>query len=84
MTFRTATLALTMSLAIPAAAHAQGAQDDVFRKFCSGDYMRLCSQFDPGSAEVRQCFIAHMRQLSPTCRRAIASSGKRKARRRRR
>lgn len=85
MKLSTATLALVACLAIPAAAEAQRGQER-FRQFCTGDYMRLCSQFPAESREVRQCFIANMRSLSPGCRQAIAASprkGRRHGRRRR-
>lgn len=79
MKLRIATLVLAAALAFPAAAQAQRGQER-FRQFCTGDYMRLCSQFAAESREVRQCFIANRRSLSPACRRAIFAKG-RKARR---
>lgn len=80
MKHRIPMLAFLAALALPAAAQAQG--QEVFRQYCTGDYMRLCSQFSPESREVRQCFIANMRSLSPGCRSVIgARKATRKSRR---
>lgn len=55
-------------------AFAQNAQEEAaLRQFCTGDYMRLCSNFDPGSKEVEACFKQKMSQLTPQCRSTIAS-----------
>lgn len=52
------------------------AQSDVemaeFRRDCTMDYTRLCSAYDPGSPEVRQCFAARRAELSPRCAATIA------------
>lgn len=72
MNFRPAALALAASLAFSVAAMAQQPDEDPLRTHCTGDYMRLCSQFDPASREVEQCFKARMRELTPNCRTAIA------------
>ena len=57
-------------------------QQEVFRQSCSGDYMRFCSTFNPGTPEVEQCFQQRMQQLSPQCRNAIAAFEKKGSRRR--
>lgn len=64
---------LAAALALVAApAFAQNPQQqEVFRQNCSGDYMRFCSAYNPGTPEVEQCFRQHMQQLSPQCRSAI-------------
>lgn len=73
MNLRTSALALGAVLALSTSAQAQGqpSEEDALREHCTGDYMRLCSQFDPGSKDVEQCFKARMRELSPNCRTAI-------------
>lgn len=43
-----------------------------FRRDCTFDYTRLCSAYDPDSAEVRQCFVARRAELSPRCAATIA------------
>lgn len=73
MKLRTAALALVASLAVSTAAHAQGAGQDALRAYCTGDYMRLCSQFSEGTPQLDQCFRANMRNLTPGCRQAISS-----------
>lgn len=37
------------------------------RRACSADYRRFCSDFQPGSHELRQCFADHKSQLSSAC-----------------
>jgi hypothetical protein len=73
MNHRIPMLAFLAALTLPAAAQAQAQGQEVFRQYCTGDYMRLCSQFSPESREVRQCFIANMRSLSPGCQSVIAA-----------
>ena len=49
------------------------------RRACSADYRRFCSDFSPGSGELRQCFADHKSQLSSACidvlKRQTASQG---------
>lgn len=55
-------------------ASAQNPQEQaVLRQHCSGDYMRLCNMYEPGSPQVEQCFQAKTAELTPNCRSAIAS-----------
>lgn len=73
MQFRTAALAFGAALTMSTSALAQQSQEmDLLRAHCTGDYMRLCSQFDPGSKQVEQCFQSNMRNLTPNCRQTIA------------
>lgn len=51
-------------------------EEAVFRRVCTGDYMRLCSMYDPGSPGVQQCFQAKMAELSPGCQGAIVDYNK--------
>jgi hypothetical protein len=77
MSFKTALLGATLVLAAALPAYAQNAQEDAaLRQNCSGDYMRLCSQYSPGSVEVEQCFKARMKELSPGCQNAITAFSK--------
>lgn len=74
MNIRTAALGLSAAVAISTFALAQqpSQEMDLLRAHCTGDYMRLCSQFDPASKAVEQCFQANMRNLTPNCRQTIA------------
>lgn len=69
-TIRIAALAFT--LALPAAAMAFTPQEEkILERDCSGDYLRLCGQYDPGSKQVEACFQQRMRELTPACRNSI-------------
>ncbi|MBS1166200.1 MAG: hypothetical protein H6R00_2225 [Proteobacteria bacterium] len=37
------------------------------RRACSADYQRFCSDFQPGSNGLRQCFADHKSQLTSAC-----------------
>jgi hypothetical protein len=77
MSFKTVLLGTALTLAGLVPASAQNAQEEAsLRQNCSGDYMRLCSNFAPGSAEVEQCFKAKMKELSPACQGAITAFNK--------
>ena len=73
MKLRTAALAVLASLALSTAARAQGGGQDALRAYCTGDYMRLCSQFGEGTPQLNQCFQSNMRNLTPGCRQAIGA-----------
>ena len=73
MNFRFAALAAGAILALSTGAQAQNSEMDMLRANCTGDYMRHCSMFDPGSKQVEQCFQARMRELSPNCQATIAA-----------
>jgi len=64
-----ATGAVLVGASVPAGA--QQAGQEALEQFCSGDYMRLCAQYDPDSPQVEQCFRAKLRELTPECRSAI-------------
>lgn len=66
-------------LVSPTLAFAQG-QDEMaeYRRDCSADYSRLCSAYDPGSPEVKQCFTARRAELSPRCAATIAKYQRRR------
>jgi hypothetical protein len=77
ISFKTVLVGTALSLVISLPAFAQNAQEDAaLRQNCSGDYMRLCSNFAPGSVEVEQCFKAKMKELSPGCQGAITAFNK--------
>lgn len=74
---RTFAFGSALALGVAAPALAQNPQEEAaLRQSCSGDYMRLCSTFDPGSPEVEQCFKAKMKELTPQCQSAIAAFNK--------
>jgi hypothetical protein len=79
-----AVLAASLALTTLPAFAQDAQQQAVFRQYCSGDYMRLCSAYNPGSPEVEQCFQARMRELSPGCQNAIAEYTKKERGSRRR
>lgn len=63
-----------LAIVIVSPSIAQNAQEKAaLQQNCTGDYMRLCSMYDPGSKQVEQCFTAKTRELSPECRGAIAA-----------
>lgn len=71
--------ALAVAIALSGASHALAMtpqEEATFRRVCTGDYMRLCSMYDPGSPGVQQCFQAKMAELSPGCRGAITEYDK--------
>lgn len=67
------TLAVLAGLAAVPALAQNAKEEAALRQSCSGDYMRHCSQYDPGSPGVEQCFKAKMNDLTPQCRSAIAA-----------
>ena len=55
------------------------------RNACERDAFRLCESAIPDENRVRQCLIANMRRLNPTCRSAFQSGkAKTKAKKRKR
>lgn len=67
------------------AALAQSEQEmEEFRRDCTMDYSRLCSAYEPGSPQVRQCFAARRAELSPRCAATIAKYETQKPQQRRR
>ena len=73
-----AALGLILSVAFTAApAMAQGSQAQ--RDACTGDAMRLCSQFIPDAGRTGACLNSKKAQLSPACRAVFGGSTARKA-----
>jgi hypothetical protein len=71
---RTMIVGTALAIAAASPSMAQNAQERAaLQQNCAGDYMRLCSMYDPGSKDVEQCFKAKSRELSPECRGAIAA-----------
>jgi hypothetical protein len=50
------------------------------RQACEQDAYRLCERAIPDENRVRQCLIANMRRLNPTCRSAFAKGKAKKKR----
>jgi hypothetical protein len=59
---------------LPGGTTAAQAQDAEFA--CRQDAFRLCSQFIPNEARVRQCMRRNARRLSPVCRAAFLHKAK--------
>jgi len=64
-------LALPAGLLIVGAGSA-GAQSDDARQACTGDAMRLCSDFVPDVPKITLCMKRNYRALSLECRQAMA------------
>jgi hypothetical protein len=63
----------------PAAAQASDAADR-----CTGDVMRLCSEFVPDTDRIVACLKSKRKQVSPSCQSALsAGKGSEKAKKRR-
>jgi hypothetical protein len=58
----------------PASAQSSDAADR-----CTGDVMRLCSEFVPDPDRIVACLKAKRRQLSPSCLSALTAGGGEKA-----
>jgi hypothetical protein len=68
-----AALALVLGLT-PAAAFAQKAVDqEMLKRFCTGDYLEHCGEHPPGGPEVEACFRRKAKVLSPNCSAAIVA-----------
>ena len=65
-----AAAACLSALAGPALALSEAERAE-FRRNCTADYSRLCSQFNPDSPEVQQCFRQKIQQVSPRCQATI-------------
>lgn len=76
---KAAVLALTLgvtsatALAPGAVLAQQSPARDALKRFCTGDYMELCSAYAPGGPEVEACFRTNMKKLSPDCASAITA-----------
>lgn len=69
-------LALPVGLFIGGINAANAEVSDEVRQACTPDAMRLCSEFIPDAAKVRLCMIRKHRELSETCRAAMAGGAK--------
>ena len=67
---RVALLSAAVVGALAGRAVAQNADTD-YRRYCAGDYQRLCAAYSPGTPEVEQCFRDNFNQLSKGCRDTI-------------
>ncbi|NNM72474.1 hypothetical protein [Enterovirga aerilata] len=77
--------ALAVAAGVATSATAMSPQEEAtFRQYCTNDYMRFCSMFDPNTPQVEQCFQQRLKELSPRCQSAIASFSKKNPEGRRR
>jgi hypothetical protein len=60
---------------ILAAASAANAYSAKVRKACAGDYQNFCSQYAPGSNELRRCFESNRKGLTHRCISALIDAG---------
>ena len=57
--------------------------NETLKKYCTGDYLQYCGNFNRDDPRLDQCFKTNWKKLSENCRRAIdayapaAPSGKR-------
>ena len=54
------------------------AHKEALKRYCTGDYLSLCSQFEQGSPALNACFKRNMAKLTPACRTAIRGYTRRK------
>ncbi len=71
-------IAIPLGLFACAPAFAQGSEEQ--RSACKADAYRLCDQYIPDSGAVESCLRAHMRALSPGCRREFGGGPRKKHR----
>jgi hypothetical protein len=69
----TMTLAFVAAVALTATS-AQAISKKVERD-CAGDYQNFCSQYAPGTAQLRDCFESNRKGLSQICVRALVDAG---------
>jgi hypothetical protein len=76
-TLFTARFAVAATIALATFASANSAQAVGLRTkmACAGDYFKHCSQYSPGSQEVRQCFRSVGAGLSKGCVQALVADG---------
>jgi hypothetical protein len=67
-------IAIPFALLASASASAQGTPEQ--REACNDDAFRFCNDDVPDAIAVEKCLRAHMRALSPKCRREFGASGK--------
>ncbi len=70
---------MNMALAIVAAAALTATSAQAFskrvEKDCAGDYQNFCSQYAPGTVQLRDCFESNRKGLSQICVRALVDAG---------
>lgn len=74
MKFATSTLAAVAATLVIASAPAFAYSEDVQKK-CQDDYLKLCSEFPPGSADMRKCMEKKGKQVSDRCINALVDAG---------
>lgn len=73
--FMKTTVLAGLALGVSGAALAQGMtprQQAEYRRNCTADYTRLCSEYEADSPEVQMCFQQKLSQVSKRCRATIA------------
>ena len=75
---RASTFALLMSLpavSSPALAELPSrAQFAAVMQACRSDFIRYCADVPPGGGAVLRCFAEHAGEVSPSCRKALATA----------
>jgi hypothetical protein len=70
---------MTMTLAFVAAVALGATQALAISKKverdCAGDYQNFCSQYAPGTVQLRDCFESNRKGLSQICIRALVDAG---------
>lgn len=70
--FKAIGFVLLALVALPGTADAMTAQQQAdFKKNCTGDYVRLCADYEPDAPQTQQCFQQKIRQVSARCRTTI-------------
>lgn len=70
--FKAIGFGLLALVVLPGAASAMTAQQQAdFKKNCTGDYVRLCADYEPDAPQTQQCFQQKIRQVSARCRATI-------------
>ncbi len=62
--------ALTI-LALPATAQQTERGNEQLKKYCTGDYLSYCGEYNRNDPRLDQCFKTNWKKLSENCRRAI-------------
>ncbi len=45
--------------------------NDELKKYCTGDYLTYCGEYNPDDPRLDQCFKTNWKKISENCRRAI-------------
>ncbi|MEF3367003.1 cysteine rich repeat-containing protein [Methylocystis sp. 9N] len=71
--FLSLALIATYCLGVAPAGAAPGGQiPDEVKEKCKSDYGKLCSGVMPGGGRILACFQAHIDEVTPDCRAALA------------